>query len=74
MATYVRRSWWTKKIGQKKINNHKLENRIILVSGDAENLVFENESFDAITIGFGVRNFENLNQGLNESFRVLKKN
>ena len=62
------------KIGQKKINNQKLENKIKLVSGDAENLVFENESFDAITIGFGVRNFENLNKGLNESFRVLKKN
>ena len=62
------------KIGQKKINNQNLENRIKLVSGDAENLVFENESFDAITIGFGVRNFENLNKGLNESFRVLKKN
>ena len=62
------------KIGQKKINNLKLENRVKLVSGDAENLVFENESFDAITIGFGVRNFENLNKGLNESFRVLKKN
>lgn len=62
------------KIGQKKTNNQKLNKRIKFTSGDAENLFFKNEIFDAITIGFGVRNFENLNKGLEESYRVLKKN
>ena len=61
------------KIGQQKTNNHKLSKRIKFTSADAENLFFKNESFDAITIGFGVRNFENLNKGLEESYRVLKK-
>ena len=40
--------------------------------GDAEALSFESNTFDAISIGFGVRNFDNLNQGLSELYRVLK--
>ena len=39
---------------------------------DAENMSFENNTFDAATVGFGVRNFEDLNKGLNEIRRVLK--
>ena len=45
-----------------------------MVVGDSENLPFENNSFDAITVAFGVRNFETLNKGLSEILRVLKPN
>ena len=61
------------KVGKEKITNKKLNNRIKLINGDAENLSFNNETFDAITVGFGVRNFENLEKGLNEIYRVIKK-
>ena len=61
-------------IGRKKILNQSLSDKITLVSGDAENLSYSNNYFDLITIGFGVRNFENLIAGLNESNRVLKEN
>ena len=43
-----------------------------MVIGDSENLPFGDNSFDAITVAFGVRNFENLEKGLSEIFRVLK--
>lgn len=59
-------------VGRKKINNKKLSNKVVLISGDAENLDYEKESFDLVTIGFGVRNFENLEKGLKESHRVLR--
>ncbi len=59
-------------IGRKKIEKKGLTKSIILSSGDAENLNFENHSFDGITAGFGVRNFENLERGLIEMHRVLK--
>ena len=52
------------KVGKEKITNNKLDSRIKLINGDAENLSFNNETFDAITVGFGVRNFENLEKGL----------
>ena len=60
-------------VGNKKIQQKKLNNRIKLSIEDSENLPFENESYDAITAGFGVRNFENLEQGLREIYRVVKK-
>ena len=60
-------------VGIKKSFNKKLENRITFKEADAENLSFSNNKFDAITVGFGVRNFENLNKGLNEIYRVLSK-
>jgi demethylmenaquinone methyltransferase/2-methoxy-6-polyprenyl-1,4-benzoquinol methylase len=60
-------------IGEEKIKKNKLENIIKLMYGDAENLPFEDESFDAVIIAFGVRNFENLDKGLAEMLRVLKK-
>ena len=61
------------KVGKEKITNKNLNSRIKLINGDAENLSFNNETFDAITVGFGVRNFENLEKGLNEIYRVIKK-
>jgi len=59
--------------GRIKIKAKGLADKIELRSGDSENLQFENNSFDAITVAFGVRNFENLEKGLQEMNRVLKK-
>jgi len=59
-------------VGKKKIEDKNLGQRIEMVIGDSENLPFDNNSFDAITVAFGVRNFENLEKGLSEIFRVLK--
>ena len=61
-------------IGNKKIKNKKLSNRISLQLADAENLPFKDNSFQAITVGFGVRNFENIELGLSEIYRVLDRN
>lgn len=59
-------------VGRKKINDKGLSKRIEMVQGDSEALPFEPDSFDAITVAFGVRNFENLEKGLSEIYRVLK--
>lgn len=59
-------------VGRKKIASKQLENIISMVIGDSENLPFEDNTFDAITVAFGVRNFENLEKGLSEILRVLK--
>jgi demethylmenaquinone methyltransferase/2-methoxy-6-polyprenyl-1,4-benzoquinol methylase len=59
-------------VGRKKIQKRNLADKIVLESGDSENLHFEENKFDAVTVGFGVRNFENLEKGLREIFRVLK--
>lgn len=59
-------------VGRKKIVDRSLQDKITLVSGDAENLNFSKNTFDLISIGFGVRNFQNLKKGLSESFRVLR--
>src|SRR6056300_1048699 len=58
-------------VGREKILNKNLSQKISLISGDAENLAFETNCFDLVTIGFGVRNFQNLEKGLSESYRVL---
>lgn len=58
--------------GQKKIEKAKLEEVIRLQQGDSEDLPFEDNSYDAITVAFGVRNFENLEAGLAEMLRVLQ--
>jgi len=58
-------------VGNKKIANKRLENRVTLQQADSENLPFKNNSFDGMTAGFGVRNFENLQKGLKEMHRVL---
>lgn len=59
-------------VGREKLIKLKLEERIELRKGDSENLRFENNHFDAITVAFGVRNFENLQLGVDEMYRVLK--
>ena len=59
-------------VGVKKIANKGVEDRIKLQLADSENLPFEDNSYDAITAGFGVRNFEDLNKGLSEMYRTLK--
>jgi len=59
-------------IGIDKIIKQGLTDRIKLQLADSENLPFEDNSYDAITAGFGVRNFENLNKGLSEMYRTLK--
>ena len=61
-------------VGNKKIKQKKLHNRIKLSIEDSEKLPFNDNSYDAITAGFGVRNFENLEKGLSEIYRVVKKN
>jgi len=61
-------------VGKKKVQEKNLSNIIELVLGDSENMPFEDNYFDAITVGFGVRNFENLEKGFAEILRVLKPN
>jgi demethylmenaquinone methyltransferase/2-methoxy-6-polyprenyl-1,4-benzoquinol methylase len=59
-------------VGRIKVAKANLTNKIELVKGDSENLTFDNDYFDAVTVSFGVRNFENLDKGLTEINRVLK--
>lgn len=59
-------------IGKEKIKRKNLDAKIEMVLGDSENMPFDDNSFDAITVAFGVRNFETLENGLKEILRVLK--
>ena len=59
-------------VGRKKIAKKNLSGKIKLQLGDSENLPFADNTFDAVTVAFGVRNFENLEQGMREMNRVLK--
>ena len=59
-------------VGRKKIKAKGLEDKITLQLADSENLPFEDASFDAVTVSFGARNFENLEKGLSEMCRVLR--
>lgn len=59
-------------IGRQKIKKKGLSGSIELLKADSEELPFKDSSFDAVVVGFGVRNFENLEKGLSEIFRVLK--
>ena len=59
-------------LGRKKIERLGLTDKIELKIGDSETISFVDSSFDAITVAFGVRNFENLERGLSEMLRVLK--
>ncbi len=61
-------------VGKVKIKKKGLESKIEMVLGDSENMPFDDNTFDAITVAFGVRNFENLENGLKEIYRVLKPN
>lgn len=58
-------------VGIGKVNKKGLADKVSLRVGDSENIPFEENSFDGITVGFGVRNFENLEKGLSEMHRVL---
>lgn len=60
------------KIGEDKITKKGLSQIIEFQKGDSEQLNFANNYFDAVTVAFGVRNFENLKNGLKEMHRVLK--
>ena len=59
-------------IGRKKIEKLGLQNEIELLKGDSETIKFPDNTFDAITVAFGVRNYQNLEKGLSEMLRVLK--
>ena len=60
------------KIGREKLKKAGMQNSITLLKGDSETISFEDETFDAVTVAFGVRNFENLEKGLSEIRRVLR--
>jgi demethylmenaquinone methyltransferase/2-methoxy-6-polyprenyl-1,4-benzoquinol methylase len=60
------------KHGREKISKLGLGDKITLELGDSETISFPDQTFDAITVAFGVRNFENLEKGLSEMLRVLK--
>ncbi len=60
-------------VGKEKVKKLGLEDRIELMAGDSESIQFPDQSFDAATVAFGVRNFEHLDSGLDELFRILKK-
>jgi len=59
-------------IGRKKIRKSGLETIIKLEEGDAENIVYNDETFDLTTIAFGIRNVTNVSRTLSEMYRVLK--
>ncbi|MCZ2083102.1 bifunctional demethylmenaquinone methyltransferase/2-methoxy-6-polyprenyl-1,4-benzoquinol methylase UbiE [Kaistella sp. SH11-4b] len=61
-------------VGIDKIKKINLTDQIEMIKGDAENLPFESNKFDAVSVAFGVRNFENLEKGLSELKRVVKEN
>src|SRR5262249_21140884 len=60
------------KIGREKLKQLKLDGLISLKQGNAETIFFPDNTFDAIVVGFGVRNFQNLNTGLSNLYRMLK--
>ena len=60
-------------VGITKIQKINLTDQIEMIKGDAENLPFESNKFDAVSVAFGVRNFENLEKGLSELKRVVKE-
>lgn len=60
-------------VGIEKIKALNLQNEISMLKGDAECLPFEDNQFDAVSVAFGVRNFENLEKGLEELKRVVKE-
>jgi demethylmenaquinone methyltransferase / 2-methoxy-6-polyprenyl-1,4-benzoquinol methylase len=61
-------------VGRKKLVTEGVNNDIELLLGDSENLPFQGNNFDAVTVAYGVRNFENLERGLAEMHRVLNPN
>ena len=61
-------------VGNKKVLQLQLSDKIELLYGDSEHIAYENNTFDAVTVAFGVRNFENLETGLKEMRRVINDN
>ena len=61
-------------MGRVKVGKAGKSDKIELLKGDSERLLFDDNHFDACTVGFGVRNFEHLDQGLQEIYRVLAPN
>lgn len=61
------------KIAEKKVRLKNLQDKIVFMTGRSEDLPFSDESFDAVTVAFGVRNFSDLSMGIKEIFRVLNK-
>jgi demethylmenaquinone methyltransferase/2-methoxy-6-polyprenyl-1,4-benzoquinol methylase len=59
-------------IGKNKVVGEKLDQKVKMIIGDSEKMDFEDGYFDAVTVAFGVRNFEDLEKGLKEILRVLK--
>jgi len=62
------------KLGDKKIKELDINQNVKLEIGDVENLKYDSNFFDVVTVGYGVRNFENLKKSLDEIYRVLKEN
>ena len=62
------------KIGQKEVEAEGLQHIVSFKKDDCTHLSFDDNSFDAVTAAFGIRNFQNLDQGLSEMYRVLKPN
>ena len=60
-------------VGRLRAVNNNLFSHLNFVEGDGEKLNFADQTFDAFTIAFGIRNFTNIDKGLQEAFRVLKK-
>ena len=58
-------------IGKKKLKKQKLNKNIKLEIGDSEEIRYPSNYFDAVTVAFGVRNFQNIDKGLSEILRVL---
>lgn len=59
-------------VAQRKIDERKLDAIYSVKIGDSEKLLFDNDVFDAITVAYGVRNYQNLEKGLSDMYRVLK--
>ena len=59
-------------VGKEKITKEELTDKIEMILGDSEKMPFKDNSFDVITVAFGVRNFEHLEKGLIEILRVLR--
>lgn len=59
-------------LGREKIKKAGLKDKIQLINADSETIPFGDATFDAVTVAFGVRNFEHLERGLAEMLRVLK--
>ncbi len=60
-------------MAKQKISGNKIAEKLIFIQGDSEAIDFEDNSFDVVTVSFGIRNFEHLEKGLSEIYRVLKK-